>query len=166
METPGEPSPPRIPEFADLLTLARALNARGARYVVIGGLAMAHQGLLRATEDVDLLIERSRENQRKVREALECLSDKAVREMSDDDLDNFVVVRVADEIVVDLMLVACGLTFADAEPEIEFAEIEGARVPFASKKLLWSLKQSWREKDQLDRLWLERELGGPPPSKP
>ena len=162
METPDDPRPPRIPESSDLVALCRALNAREARYVVIGGLAMAHQGLVRATEDVDLLIERSRENQRRVRDALECLPDKAVREMTDDDLDNFVVVRVADEIVVDLMLAACGLTFAEAIGEIEFAEIEGVRIPFASKKLLWRLKQGWREKDQLDRHWLESELGGPP----
>lgn len=162
METPGDPRPPRIPDSGDLVTLCRELNARGARYVVIGGLAMAQQGLVRATEDVDLLIERSRENQRKVRDALECLPDKAVREMTDDDLDNFVVVRVADEIVVDLMLAACGLTYADAESEIEFMEVGGVRIPFASKKLLWRLKQGWREKDQLDRHWLEGELGGPP----
>ena len=80
---------------------------------------MAQQGLVRATEDVDLLIEQSRENQRKVRDALECLPDKAVREMTDDDLDNFEVVRVADEIVVDLMLAACGVTYADAESGVE-----------------------------------------------
>ena len=159
METPDESHAPRIPETSDLVALCRELNTRGARYIVIGGLAMAHQGLLRATEDVDLLIERSRENQRRVREALESLSDKAVREMSDDDLDNFVVVRVADEIVVDLMLAACGIGYAEAEPEIDLAEVHGVRIPFASKKLLWRLKQGWRE---LDRHWLECELGGPP----
>lgn len=162
METPGDSRPPRIPEFADLVTLCRELNSRGARYVVIGGLAMAQQGLLRATEDVDLLVERSRENQRKVRDALECLPDKAVREMADGDLDNFIVVRVADEIVVDLMLVACGVSYTEAESAIEYAVIDGERIPFASKPLLWRLKQGWREKDQLDRQWLEREMGGPP----
>ncbi|MGH8017619.1 MAG: hypothetical protein ACREIA_04910 [Opitutaceae bacterium] len=162
METPGDPRPPRIPGFADLVALCRELNARGARYIVIGGLAMAHQGFVRATEDVDLLIERSRDNQRKVRDALECLPDKAVRELADDDLDNFVVVRVADEIIVDLMLSACAVSYADAEPGIESAEIDEVRIPFASKKLLWRLKQSWREKDRLDRQWLEKELGGPP----
>jgi hypothetical protein len=162
METPDDARRPRIPESSDLVTLCRALNAREARYVVIGGIAMAHQGLMRATEGVDLLIERSRENQHRVRAALECLPDKAVREMTDDDLDTFVVVRVADEIVVDLMLAACGVTYAETTGEVEFAEIEGVRIPFASKKLLWRLKQGWREEDRLDRHWLESELGGPP----
>lgn len=84
METPDNPNPPRLPESSDLVALCGALNAREARYVVIGGLAMAHQGLVRATEDVDLLIERSRENQRRVRHALEYLPDKAVNEMTAD----------------------------------------------------------------------------------
>lgn len=162
METPGNPQSPRFPETGDLVALCRALNERGARYVVIGGLAMAHQGLIRATEDVDLLIERSRENQQRVRAALECLPEKAVREMTDDDLDSFVVVRVADEIVVDLMLAACGVSYADALEGIEFADVQGVRIPFASKRLLWRLKQGWREKDRLDRHWLEQQLGGPP----
>ena len=64
--------------------LCRELNARGARYVLIGGLAMAHQGLLRATEDVDLLIEQSRENQHKVRKALECLRGELCRSRAGD----------------------------------------------------------------------------------
>jgi hypothetical protein len=38
-------------------------------------MAINQQGLLRATEDVDLLLERSRENQAKLRMALEvCLT--------------------------------------------------------------------------------------------
>lgn len=43
METPDDPRPPRLPESSDLVALCRALNAREAHYVVIGGLAMAYQ---------------------------------------------------------------------------------------------------------------------------
>ena len=62
----GTLPPPRTPEEDDLVKLCAALNAQGARYVVIGGMAMNQQGLLRATEDIDLLLEGSRENQEKV----------------------------------------------------------------------------------------------------
>jgi ferredoxin-fold anticodon binding domain-containing protein len=99
--------------------LCAALNKQGARYVVVGGMAVIHHGLLRATEDIDLLLERSRENQAKVFAALEVLSDKAVREIKETDLDQYTVVRVADEIVVDLMLSACGVTYEDAVDQIE-----------------------------------------------
>jgi hypothetical protein len=149
---------PRTPEQADLVKLCAALNAQRAQYVVVGGMAMNQQGFLRATEDIDLLLEQSRENQAKVRLALEILPDKAVREVHDNDLDEYVVVRVADEIVVDLMLSACGITYAEAAPEIETRQIQGVSIPFASAKLLLRTKQTYREKDIPDRIFLERKL--------
>lgn len=36
--------------------LARELNRLGARFVVIGGVAMHRLGFIRATDDLDLLI--------------------------------------------------------------------------------------------------------------
>jgi len=46
----------RPPLLEDLLTICRALNERGARYVVVGGMAVIHDGFVRATEDIDLLV--------------------------------------------------------------------------------------------------------------
>lgn len=149
---------PRTPEEDDLVKLCASLNAQGARYLVVGGMAMNQQGLLRATEDIDLLLERSRENQEKVRKALEVLPDKAVREVNENDLDEYTVVRVADEIVVDLMLSACGITYADAVGEIEARLVRGVSIPFASASLLLRTKQTYREKDIPDRIFLERKL--------
>jgi hypothetical protein len=109
-------------------------------------MAMIQQGFLRATEDIDLLLEKSRQNQAKVRKALEILPDKAVREMSEDDLDVYGVVRIADEIVVDLMLSACGVGYDDAANEIESVVFQGVPIPFASAKLLLRTKQTYRDK--------------------
>src|SRR5687767_7077772 len=121
----GTVPPPRTPEEDDLAKLCASLNAQGARYLVVGGLAMNQQGFLRATEDINLLLEKSRENQEKVLKALEVLPDKAVREVNANDLDEYIVVRVADEIVVDLMLSACGVTYTEASGEIETKHIQG-----------------------------------------
>ena len=52
----------RPPLLEDLLTICRALNERGARYVVVGGMAVIHAGFVRATEDIDLLVEASPDN--------------------------------------------------------------------------------------------------------
>lgn len=150
--------PPRPPEQLDLARLCRELNQRGARYVVVGGMAINQHGLVRATEDIDLLIEPSRANQECVRLALEILPDKAIREMHPDDLDNYIVVRIADEIVVDLMLKTCGVTYNEALPEVETRSIDGVPIPFASAKLMLRMKQTYREKDALDRQFLERKL--------
>lgn len=122
------------------------------------GMAVIHHGLLRATEDIDLLLERSRENQTKAFAALEILSDKAVREIKETDLDEYAVVRVADEIVVDLMLSACGVTYDDAVDQIEFRTIGEVTIPFPSARLLLRMKQTYGDKDVMDRTFLENKL--------
>jgi len=121
-------------------------------------MAMNQHGMLRATADIDLLLEGSRENQERVLKALEILPDKAVREVKENDLDEYTVVRVADEIVVDLMLAACGVTYDDAANEIEMREVQGVAIPFASAKLLLRTKQTYRERDIPDRIFLEEKL--------
>ncbi|MDX6531335.1 MAG: hypothetical protein QOF72_109 [Blastocatellia bacterium] len=150
--------PPRSPEDDDLVRLCAALNAEEARYLVVGGMAMNQHGMLRATADIDLLLEASRDNQERVFKALEILPDKAVREVKENDLDDYTVVRVADEIVVDLMLAACGVTYDDAANEIETREVQGVAIPFASAKLLLRTKQTYRERDIPDRIFLEEKL--------
>jgi hypothetical protein len=149
---------PRTPEETDLVGLCAALNAHGARYIVVGGMAVLLHGFLRATEDIDLLLETSRDNQNRIRQALEILPDKAIREMAEGDLDEYGVVRVGDEITVDLMMSACGITYEQAKEDIEHAVINGVTIPFASAKLLLRMKQTYREKDIPDRIFLQEKL--------
>jgi hypothetical protein len=54
-------------DFADFLA---ALNSEGASYVVIGGIAILSHVPYRTTRDVDVLIEPTLENARKVRAAV------------------------------------------------------------------------------------------------
>ena len=68
------------------------------------------------------------------------------------------VVRVADEIMVDLMKSGCGVNYADAIRDAVYREIEGVRIPFASPQTLWRMKQTVREKDIPDRLFLRKLL--------
>ena len=150
----------RTPTKADLLKICQSLNEQQAKYIVVGGFAVIEQGFIRTTEDIDFLIESSRENQAKVRQALEVLPDKAVRELSEGDLENYLVVRIADEVVVDLMLKACGVGYEEAESEVEMKEIEGVTIPYASAKLLLRMKQTYREKDAVDRAFLMTKLRG------
>jgi hypothetical protein len=156
--SPPEQELTRVPTDADLLLLARELNALGARYVVVGGFAINRLGLIRATEDIDLLIARDRENQEAVKRALQCLPDKAILELGDEDIASWVVVRVNDTITVDLMTEACGVAFEEAREGIEQVVIEGTPIPFANASLMLRLKQGEREKDRMDRSFLESIL--------
>ncbi len=65
----------RIPTIEDLVALCRNLNAHEVKYVVIGGLAVIHFGYIRATGDIDLLVEDSPENIERLRRALAYLPD-------------------------------------------------------------------------------------------
>ena len=148
----------RDPESSDLLKLCESLNRAGAHYIVIGGMAMVLHGFNRGTENIDLLVDRTVENIARLREALSILPDNVVREVRDTDIEEYGVVRVADEVVVDLMGSACGIDFNAAEADIDWHEVEGVRIPFASAKLLFKTNQTVREKDEIDRLYLRRLL--------
>jgi len=136
----------RPPLLADLVALCRNLNAAGAAYVVIGGMAVIQAGFPRATGDIDLLIDVSPTNQERVRRALMQLPDQAVRDVAPDDLQRYAVVRVADEIVVDLMKAACGIAYDEASRHVDVVEIEGVSIPFANPELLLRMKETSRDR--------------------
>jgi hypothetical protein len=104
----------REPTVEDLRDLCRALNERGARYVVIGGFAIRAAGYNRRTMDVDLLVADDPDNEARVFSALSTLPDNAVRDLQPGELTQYSVIRVADEIIVDLMRLAGGIGYAAA----------------------------------------------------
>ena len=152
------PNPGRTPRQDDLVALCRALNACGARYLVVGGFAIIHHGYLRATDDIDLLVDGALANQARVKKGLESLPDKAILELGDDDIRDYTVVRVADEILVDLMISACGIEYEEASKSIESAQVQGVSIPFANPQLLLRMKQTHRAKDAEDRVFLHRKI--------
>lgn len=158
----------RAPEEADLVGLCRELNRVGARYIVVGGFAIIYAGLPRMTGDVDLLVQTGIDNEKRVLTALLTLPDKAAAELKPGEIEEYTVIRVADEIVVDLMASACGINYQTAEPEIIFEEIQGVRIPFASPRLLYRMKAPTRRaKDIADLVFLReyfRQAGEEPPA--
>ena len=148
----------RDPTLTDLIKLCADLNQCGASYLIVGGFAIIQAGYDRHTKDIDLLIDVSRENEARVVRALQNLPERAIDEMEAGDTDTLGVVRVADEIMVDLMKSGCGVTYADAIKDAVWRELDGVRIPFASKPTLWKMKQTVREKDIPDRLFLRQQL--------
>ncbi len=148
----------RPPTLDDLLELCRQLNKKKVKYIVIGGMAIIQHGFVRATEDIDLLIDITEENHQLLREALLYLPDKAIKEIKPGDIKNYNVIRIADEIVIDLMKSACGIFYKEASKSIIIVKIRGVKIPFASLELLWKLKQSPRGKDAIDRVFIKEKL--------
>ncbi len=158
---------PRPPIEEDLVALCREMNRLGARYLVVGGFAIMQAGYPRTTGDVDLVIAADLENEARVFQALETLSDKAVKELDPGDVSKYLVVRVADEILVDLMASASGINYAEASKSVVVRELGGVPIPFASPELLWRMKcHTRREKDAPDllflRKWFEAQGKAPP----
>ena len=148
----------RAPEPDDVVRICRALNAAKARYLLIGGFAVIAHGAGRFTKDIDLLVDDTPENVARLKRGLSVLADNAAAEVADDDVRNHTVVRVADEVVVDLMGRACGLGYAEASADAETVERDGVRIPIASPATLIRLKDTPRPQDAIDRAFLEGVL--------
>jgi hypothetical protein len=71
-------------------------------------------------------------------------------------LRDWLVVRVNDEITVDLMTSACRVTYAEAKDDLVLRDITGVQIPFANRNLMIRLKQGSREKDRIDLEYLLR----------
>lgn len=167
-ERPAENLISRPPTEEDLVALCHELNQRGAKYVVVGGLAIIAAGLPRVTTDVDLMVAADSENEAKVFSALSTLPDNAVRELQPGELQQYNVIRVGDEILVDLMVSAGGINYSEAAKNVVVRELGGVPIPFASPRLLWRMKAvTHREKDAGDLVFLRHwfaERGEQPPA--
>ena len=148
----------RQPTVEDLLDLCRELNRNNAKYLIVGGFAIRGAGYIRETGDLDVIIDTAPENEAKVFKALEILPDKAVLHLLPGEVEKYTVVRVADEIIVDLMKSASGINYHEASSEIIVREVEGVPIPFASPRLLWRMKKNThREKDVADLIFLRQQ---------
>jgi hypothetical protein len=158
---------PREPTVEDLRDLCRELNQRQACYVIVGGFAIRAAGYNRRTMAVDLIVAGDRDNESRVFSALSTLPDNAVRELQPGELQQYNVIRVADEILVDLMRSAGGIDYEEAAKDVVVREIQGVPIPFASPRLLWRMKAvTHREKDAADLVFLRywfAERGEEPP---
>jgi hypothetical protein len=165
MDDPSDRAYARAPELEDVVELCRRLNEEGARYVLIGGFAVAIHGFTRATKDVDLLVDPSIGNVAAIRRAMATLPDNAIADLEDDDIERYGVVRVADEFVIDLMAAACGLRYSDAVAAgIELFGVGEVMIPVARKEFLIRTKDTVRPHDAVDvqylRMRIEEERRG------
>lgn len=142
----------------ELIRLCAALNRAGIKYIVAGGCAVILHGYYRTTHDIDLLIDPSPENIRKMKEALyEVFDSKEVFDIRDDDVMRYAVVRFAPEsedIVIDCIGKIGEITFETAIKDKDEIEIEGVKIPICGLSTLIETKKGVRPKDKEDLLFL------------
>ena len=135
----------------DYAEFIRTLNDHRVRYLVIGGYAVAFHGHPRATDDVDVLVDRSEANLRRVERALEefvgaRLQHHVLRQPHG-------MVRVGGEMVhVDVTTKVDGLdAFEPLWARRERGELLGEPVSYLSlRDLLRTKRAANRAKDQGD----------------
>jgi hypothetical protein len=148
----------RAATYQDVLRIAELLESHDAEYALIGGYALALQGIVRLTEDVDILVEPSVENARRWVRALSNLPDGAAKELEGDDTlhEEPYAIRINDEFTVDVMNSASGFTWQQLLPYRK--RIEGILVVSLEGLLL--MKEHGRLKDQADAEAIRRALRG------
>jgi predicted nucleotidyltransferase len=127
-----------------------ALNREGAKYVLVGASAMQLWGTTRATRDVDILIEPTVENARRVLGALATVGFGFAREWTAEEVAAKKVTITGDSPRVDILTVAWSVHYRDAAPAATVFTIEGVDVPTASIDHLIASKRTGRLQDAAD----------------
>src|SRR5688500_10308104 len=100
--------------YPPLVKVCSLLNAEHAKYIVVGGFACILHGVVRSTEDVEILVEESQENLQCVINALAKLHDGAASELTPKDFEANLVIKIADEIEVDVSTRAWKVSYNEA----------------------------------------------------
>jgi predicted nucleotidyltransferase len=136
--------------------LLKLLKGTKAKFVIIGATAFPVHGYSRATLDIDIFIEKTPLNARKVREALKKFG-YDVADISETDLLNKKVLIRQYILETDIHPFVKGITFQRVWRNKVKAKIGETLVWFASLKDLIKMKKAaGREKDLEDLKYLSR----------
>jgi len=141
----------------DTEKLLRSLNARKARYVVIGATAFPVHGYARATLDVDLFIEPTEENARRVREALSDFGYDVTDLTLEDLLTKKVLIRQY-VLQTDLHSFVAGATFEEVWEHRVESRLGQTPTAFASLDDLIRMKEAAGRPKDLEDLRVLRKL--------
>ncbi len=137
-------------EKAPLLRVCSLLNKYHADYLVVGARACWLHGYVRATMDVDILVPEDLDNHARIIAALSELEDHAAAELKPRDFVENVVVKVADEVEVDVSTRACKVSYRDAIGTSLNATIRGVKIPYLDRNTLIKSKTTERAQDKVD----------------
>ncbi len=139
-----------------LLKVCALLNQEGAKYLVIGGLALNLHGIIRATKDIDLLIPKDIKNTEKILKALEGLTYGISKELDAEQVSKNPFTIIGDNPRVDLLTVAYRVKYEEAEKTALKAHIQKVRIPYVDHNTLVKTKKTGRLQDQADLELLEK----------
>jgi hypothetical protein len=151
-----EEAPPGI-DFEETKRILEAMEREGVRYVLIGAMAMAAQGLVRATHDIDFFVSPEPGNVDRLKRAFKSLfdNDPNVDEISAEDLaGDYPAVEYTPphgQYSLDILSrLGEAFSYGDIESEV-LATAEGTRISVATPRMLYRMKRDTvRPQDKLD----------------
>lgn len=162
MRTPSSENPGAEkmmePSFEKLLA---HLAANRIEFLLVGGLAVALNGYVRLTEDVDILIDTNPENIARFIEAMAEYGEGHGGSFAPEDFDEIPgalrLIEETEQSQLDIFTVMDGLTYRDFISDAESYELGNHTIRYASRAMLIQFKSSSvREKDQIDVFALQR----------
>jgi len=145
--------------FPDYVEFIDFLNEHRVRYLIVGAPALAHHARPRATKDLDIFIEPTRENAKRILAVLAAFFKAETGYRVDDLIEPGTIVQLGVAPVrIDLMTQIAGITqFADAWKRRVDGEFGPARAYFISLEDLITAKEaSDRPQDRADVRVLKR----------
>jgi hypothetical protein len=133
-----------------LAQVCAALNAESASYILFGAAALQLWGSTRATRDIDILVNPTVPNIKRVLKALGRLGFGFAKDLVPEDVARRPVTMIGDVPNVDILTRAWNVKYADALPRAEVFEIEGVPIPTASIEDLIESKRTGRLQDAAD----------------
>ena len=130
--------------------VCEALNRSGANYLVIGGIACILHGYVRATTDVDVLIERTLPNSERVLQALATVGYGFAREWAAEEILKRPVTVIGDDPAVDVFTVAWKVKYEQAVKRSAVVEVDGVPIPLIAIDDLIETKRTGRALDSAD----------------
>ena len=134
------------------------LNRAQVEYVVVGGFAVGLNGFVRMTEDVDILVEDSRDNLNRLIHFFENYGEGHAKGLRLEDFtEDEGCIRIIETFPVDIFTKMSGKKLKDFSSFIAHATIGENSIPYLNAEaMIWLKKGSWREKDLLDVAELRR----------
>ncbi|QNN41383.1 nucleotidyltransferase [Pedobacter roseus] len=135
----------------DFREFIQALNNQGVKYILVGGYSVILHGYSRTTGDMDIWVERTEENYRKIFNAFFQFG-MPVFDMTKDNFlhhpDWEVFSFGRPPVSIDLMIIVKGLNFDECYPNSVFFEEDGLKIRTINyNDLLLAKKSAARAKD-------------------
>ncbi len=144
-------------DYKDML---QSFAAEGVRFLLVGAYALAAHGYPRATLDIDLWVEPTRENAGAVLRALARFG-APLEKLDVEDLirpDTIFQIGVPPR-RIDIITGVDGLSFAETHARAQCVELAGLEVRIPNREdMIRNKRASGRKKDLLDAEWLEENL--------